>query len=114
MVAKFIIILVLCAMQVASQIKEPYPWLNGGSFSGTHMACACSPPGPPAPLSPDPLVRYRWAEGTPRALQVYNITPVAVWTDSETSFVNLHSLIDTPFAAGVVVGFIFSFLVRTR
>lgn len=39
---------------------EPWQYLNGGSFSG-----------PPQPLSPDPLVAYRWGPAV-------NSTPLQV------------------------------------
>ncbi len=65
----------------ASPIPEPYPSLHGGSFSA-----------PPVPLSPDPLVAYRWRH--PRAsdgLQTYVLRPMAVSTRTPKSFSGLKS-----------------------
>ena len=64
-----------------SPIAEPYPALQGGSFSG-----------PKVKLSPDPLVAYRWPH--PRAsdgLQTYALRPTAVYTQAPKSFSNLNS-----------------------
>jgi len=66
----------------ASPIKEPYPAISSGSFSG-----------PAVPLSPDPLVAYRWA--SPKAsdgLEVYLQKPQKVTTDAPAAFDNLQSL----------------------
>jgi hypothetical protein len=39
----------LLIANVRGQSIDPYPYLNGGAYSG-----------PAVPLSPDPLVQYRW------------------------------------------------------
>ncbi|MES2659618.1 MAG: alpha-L-rhamnosidase C-terminal domain-containing protein [Verrucomicrobiota bacterium] len=65
-----------------SPIKEPYPAIRSGGFSG-----------PAAPLSPDPLVAYRWPD--PKAadgLEIYLQKPEKVTTDSPGAFENLQSL----------------------
>ncbi|HEV2695122.1 MAG TPA: alpha-L-rhamnosidase C-terminal domain-containing protein [Verrucomicrobiae bacterium] len=66
----------------ASPIPEPYAAVSSGAFSG-----------PAVPLSPDPLVAYRWPrpQGSD-GLEVYLIKPVAVTADTNASFANLHSL----------------------
>jgi hypothetical protein len=69
----------------ASPVPEPYPYVRLGSFSG-----------PAVPLSPDPLVAYRWAN--PQAsdgLEVYLRKPQSVTADANSSFVNLQSLLST-------------------
>ena len=66
----------------SSPIAEPYPYVSSGSFSG-----------PAAPLSPDPLVAYRWPN--PQAtdgLQIYLQKPITVTADTNSSFDNLQSL----------------------
>ena len=66
----------------ASPMAEPYSYVSAGSFSG-----------PAVPLSPDPLVAYRWP--TPKAsdgLQVYLLKPITVSADTNRSFANLQSL----------------------
>ena len=66
----------------SSPIPEPYPYVSSGSFSG-----------PAVPLSPDPLVAYRWPN--PQAtngLEVYLQEPVTVTADTNSSFDNLQSL----------------------
>jgi alpha-L-rhamnosidase len=66
----------------ASPIPEPYPYVSSGSFSG-----------PVVPLSPDPLVSYRWPN--PQAgdgLEIYLQKPVTVTADNTASFANLQSL----------------------
>jgi len=66
----------------SSPIPEPYPYVSSGSFSG-----------PPVPLSPDPLVAYRWPH--PQAgdgLEIYLQKPSAVTADTNASFANLSSL----------------------
>jgi alpha-L-rhamnosidase len=66
----------------SSPMAEPYPYVNTGSFSG-----------PAVPLSPDPLVAYRWPN--PQAsdgLQVYTLKPITVTADTNGSFANLQSL----------------------
>ncbi|HEY4416435.1 MAG TPA: alpha-L-rhamnosidase C-terminal domain-containing protein [Verrucomicrobiae bacterium] len=68
-----------------SPIPEPYPSVCSGSFSGMAV-----------PLSPDPLVAYRWPN--PQAangLEVYLQKPVKVTADTNNSFVNLQSLLST-------------------
>lgn len=66
-----------------SGITEPYPYLHGGSFSGIDV-----------PLSPDPLIRYRWTNPSASdGLQVYYLAPEAVLAEPVTSFQNVHSLI---------------------
>ncbi|HSY20301.1 MAG TPA: alpha-L-rhamnosidase C-terminal domain-containing protein [Candidatus Acidoferrales bacterium] len=65
-----------------SPAAEPYPYVSAGSFSG-----------PAVPLSPDPLVAYRWA--APQAtngLEMYLLKPVLVTADANNSFANLQSL----------------------
>jgi hypothetical protein len=65
-----------------SPITELYPYVSTGSFTG-----------PPVPLSPDPLVSYRWP--SPKAtdgLEIYLQKPSAVSSDTEASFDNLVSL----------------------
>jgi len=65
---------------------EPWLYLNNGSFSG-----------PAVPLSPDPLVSYRWSSNVDTiSLQIYDMLPVsAALTDGTplTSFSNLESLL---------------------
>ncbi len=66
----------------ASPITEPYPYVDSGSFSGLS-----------APLSPDPLVAYRWPN--PQAsdgLELYLQEPIMVTADTNASFDNLQSL----------------------
>jgi hypothetical protein len=66
----------------SSPIPEPYPHVNSGGFSG-----------PAVPLSPDPLVAYRWP--SPKAndgLQIYTQEPILVTADTSSSFANLRSL----------------------
>ena len=68
-------------IHTGSPIAQPYPSLHGGSFSA-----------PPVPLSPDPLVAYRWRH--PRAsdgLQTYVLRPMAVSTRTPKSFSGLKS-----------------------
>lgn len=65
-----------------SPIAEPYPYVSTGSFTG-----------PAEPLSPDPLVAYRWP--SPKAtdgLEIYLQKPSAVSSDTAASFDNLGSL----------------------
>jgi len=69
----------------SSPIPEPYPYVSTGGFSG-----------PAVPLSPDPLVAYRWPN--PQAsdgLQIYMLKPKTVTADTNSSFVNLQSLTGT-------------------
>jgi hypothetical protein len=66
---------------------EPWPLLNGGSFSNS-----------PQPFSPDPLVRYAWplAAVNDSILQIFEIAPTAVGPSSNTphgSFTNTASSI---------------------
>jgi len=66
----------------SSPVAEPYSYVSSGSFSG-----------PAVPLSPDPLVSYRWPG--PQAsdgLQIYLQKPITVTADTNSSFVNLQSL----------------------
>jgi len=66
----------------ASPITEPYPYVSTGSFTG-----------PAEPLSPDPLVAYRWL--SPKAtdgLEIYLQKPNTVSSDTAASFDNLSSL----------------------
>ncbi len=66
----------------ASPIPEPYPSLHGGSFSA-----------PPVPLSPDPLVAYRWRHPSASdGLQAYVLRPLAVSTRTPKSFADLKSV----------------------
>jgi hypothetical protein len=65
-----------------SPITERYPYVSTGSFAG-----------PAEPLSPDPLVAYRWP--SPKAadgLEIYLQKPSAVSSDTGASFDNLSSL----------------------
>lgn len=65
---------------------EPYPYLNGGAFTGGDV-----------PGATDPLAQYQWTdpEIDPRVLQLYNLRPsAAVQTDgSSSSFENVDSLL---------------------
>jgi hypothetical protein len=66
----------------SSPMAEPYPHVSTGSFSG-----------PAVPLSPDPLVSYRWPN--PQAgdgLEVYLLKPITVSADTNGLFSNLQSL----------------------
>ena len=79
---------------------EPWPPLSGGAFSGA-----------PAPLSPDPLVRYRWplAGGSVNdsVLQIYELPAVSVGAGPGTSplaFSNSSSAIGSVSCAIRVVG----------
>lgn len=66
----------------ASPIPEPYPYVGSGSFSG-----------PAVPLSPDPLVSYRWPNPTATdGLEIYLRKPVKVETDNPAAFANVQSL----------------------
>ena len=59
----------------------PYQPLHGGAFTG-----------PAVPLSPDPLVRYRWRHTRSMDnLQYYLLRPVKVYTNTPRSFVNQES-----------------------
>ena len=87
-----ITVLLCCILHACTALIEPYPWINGGSFSG-----------PAVPLSPDPLVQYQWSTGVAKQLQVYNVTPAAVTSNTESSFGNLQSLVSDPYAANVEV-----------
>ena len=65
-----------------SPIREPYPYVSSGDFSG-----------PAVPLSPDPLVAYRWP--SPKAddgLEIYLQKANAATSDTSASFENLGSL----------------------
>ena len=59
---------------------EPWPLLNGGSFSNS-----------PQPFSPDPLVRYVWPLAPTNSaiddsiLQIFEIAPISVGPSSTTS-----------------------------
>ena len=71
----------ILSMEGFSDIKEPYPVLNGGSFEG-----------PVINESPDPLVRYRWKDPKESdGLQLYFVRPLAVVTGQQESFGNLKS-----------------------
>ncbi|WP_433892452.1 alpha-L-rhamnosidase C-terminal domain-containing protein [Streptomyces sp. CA-111067] len=62
-------------------VGEPYQPLHGGTFSGPAVAA-----------SRDPLVRYRWTDPVAAdPLQVYQLRPVAAWTQTPASFDGLHS-----------------------
>ena len=62
-----------------SPIREPYPYLSGGSFGG-----------PAVPESPDPLVRYRWAKTGPAdGLQVYILAPKSITGTPRAAFEGL-------------------------
>jgi alpha-L-rhamnosidase len=65
-----------------SPSTQRYPYVSTGSFSGAEE-----------PLSPDPLVAYRWP--SPKAtdgLEIYLQKPSAVSSDTAASFDNLNSL----------------------
>lgn len=65
-----------------SPIGEPYPYVSSGSFSG-----------PAVPLSPDPLVAYRWpAPKAADGLEIYLLKAKTVSSDTAASFGNLSSL----------------------
>jgi alpha-L-rhamnosidase len=69
----------------SSPMGEPYPYVVSGGLTG-----------PKVPLSPDPLVAYRWAN--PQAsdnLQIYLQQPKSVTVDNNSSFTNLQSLLTT-------------------
>ncbi|MGC8552218.1 MAG: hypothetical protein ACP5O7_05050 [Phycisphaerae bacterium] len=68
-------------VQGRSPITEPYPPLSGGAFSG-----------PAVPLSPDPLVAYRWRhpQGS-EGLQYYVLRPAAVSIQTPGAFSGLKS-----------------------
>eukprot|EP00026_Physarum_polycephalum_P002832 Phypoly_transcript_02841.p1 GENE.Phypoly_transcript_02841~~Phypoly_transcript_02841.p1 ORF type:complete len:845 (+),score=100.18 Phypoly_transcript_02841:109-2643(+) len=67
---------------VHSEWIEPYPYLNGGAFTG-----------PQVPYSCDPLVRYQWNSSVNATeLQVYFTSPVSAVADNPASFGNLASL----------------------
>ena len=75
---------------------EPWSYLNGGAFAG-----------PAQPLSPDPLVEYRWSSAvnaTP--LQCYDMLPVAISVipgTPPTSFTGLSSLVAPGVNASAIV-----------
>lgn len=75
---------------------EPYQYLNGGAFNG-----------PTNPLSPDPLLTYRWGTGVnTSALQIYDMLPISVSVTPGTpssSFTNLQSLVNADGNASVTV-----------
>jgi hypothetical protein len=65
-----------------SPISEPYPYISSGSFSGAAV-----------PLSPDPLVAYRWpAPKADDGLEIYLLKVKAVSSDAAASFENLSSM----------------------
>ena len=65
-----------------SPISEPYPYVTSGDFSG-----------PAVPLSPDPLVAYRWpAPKADDGLEIYLQKAASVVSDTAASFENLESL----------------------
>lgn len=73
-----------------SPAPQPYPYISG-TFSGAEV-----------PVSPDPLVGYRWPD--PKAsdgLEIYTLRPVTISTDHPDSFRHLSSL--TRRSAGVLV-----------
>ena len=86
----------LC-FQVLSLAPEPWLPLHGGSFSGLSV-----------PLSPDPLVRYRWdsTSNDTSDLQYYFVYPVVVslYSGSPSSFSNLSSLLVSPEGSVIVSG----------
>ncbi len=64
-----------------SPILEPYRPLHGGGFIGAAV-----------PLSPDPLVRYRWRDTKfGRSLQYYLLRPIGVSTPTPSAFKHIHS-----------------------
>jgi alpha-L-rhamnosidase len=67
--------------KIQSPALSPYQPLHGGDFSG-----------PAVPLSPDPLVRYRWQNPlSTDDLQSYFLRPVRVFTDEPEAFAGLKS-----------------------
>jgi alpha-L-rhamnosidase len=65
-----------------SPITEPYRYVNEGGYEGRKV-----------PLSPDPLVSYRWPN--PQAgneLEIYLLKPETISTEAPASFGNLESL----------------------
>lgn len=69
------------AQRGSSDVKEPYPPLNGGSFEG-----------PLINESPDPLVRYRWKDPKESdGLQIYFLKPASAVADQADSFEGLAS-----------------------
>jgi alpha-L-rhamnosidase len=73
--------LILPLPKAQTPATGPYQPLHDGAFTG-----------PAVPLSPDPLVRYRWQD--PRAtndLQYYLLRPMKVFTDEPGAFAGLKS-----------------------
>ncbi|MGH7940377.1 MAG: alpha-L-rhamnosidase C-terminal domain-containing protein [Limisphaerales bacterium] len=65
----------------ASALNGPYQPLHDGAFTG-----------PTVPLSPDPLVRYRWDNPTTtNELQYYLLRPVKIFTDKPGAFDGLKT-----------------------
>ena len=65
-----------------SNIKEPYPYISSGNFSGGMVS-----------ESPDALLRYKWSNPKSEdGLEIYTLKPVKVATDNPSSFSNLNSL----------------------
>ncbi|MBQ7364523.1 MAG: hypothetical protein IJW46_02870, partial [Clostridia bacterium] len=61
----------------------PYPYVNGGSFSGNVQA-----------YSPDPLVAYRWENADPTSgIQLFAAYPIAYTTTAPESFSGLDSVL---------------------
>ncbi len=78
-----------------SSAPQPWPGLNGGAFSG-----------PPAPLSPDPLVRYVWplpaVDDT--VLQIFELPATAAGGSPSSSFANTSSAVGSVECAIRVTG----------
>lgn len=69
-------------VRAPSPIREPYPSLHGGAFSGR-----------PVKWSPDPLMAYRWRHPrTDAGLQTYILRPVTVETRTPAAFSGLQSV----------------------
>ena len=77
------------AAGLAAPLKEPYAWLNNGSFSG-----------PTVPASRDPLVSYVWGPGTAwGAMQVFPAPPVLVEAAPPTAAAGLPTLVSAPYGS---------------
>lgn len=65
-----------------SPIKEPYEYVNGGSFSGDEQK-----------YSPDPLVSYRWDKvSADDKLQIFLMQPSSASTETPDSFTGMDTL----------------------
>ena len=79
-------------------VIDPYPYLNGGEFTGPNI-----------PYTPDPLARYQWSSGVNESiLQVFYLLPQNVTLmpgTSPASFVGWESLLQPwPFVTVSGVG----------